>query len=187
MRALLLIDLSKDFIHLDGALTCGQPGLDIIPYCTTLVRDFLQRGEPVLDARDEHDAEDVEIASKLFPPHNMRGTDGQALIDELRLELETVPELWHQIFKKHYNAGYQTRLFDLIRTMGIDELHVIGVCTDICVRYTVNGLYEFKTTSYPNLRVVVHSGGVTSFNPVGHADSLAHFALAFGVEVVHGT
>jgi nicotinamidase/pyrazinamidase len=183
-KALLLIDLSKDFIDLDGALNCGEAGQAILPYCAGTIREFLAAGHVVLDARDEHDPEDFEIASGLFPPHNMRGTPGQRLADQLAAVLADFPSQWIQVSKKHYNACFRTELLDHLRRLDIDELHVMGVCTDICVRYTLGGLYEYKTVERPGLKLVVHARGVASFNPVGHEDSLRHFPQAFGVQVL---
>ncbi len=183
-KALLLVDMSNDFIRLDGALNCGQPGMDIIPYCRQLVESFLESGDYVFDARDLHDMQDYEIASGMFPPHNLRETSGQELVSELKEPLSQKEDQWVYIPKKHYNAGYGTSLFDLIREKGITEIHVVGVCTDICVRYTVNGLHEFKTSEYPNLQIVVHRPGVASFNLDGHKESLAHFASALGTSIV---
>jgi nicotinamidase/pyrazinamidase len=186
-RALLLVDMSNDFIRLDGALNCGQPGMDIVPYCRQLVASFLETGDFVLDARDLHDLTDYEIASGMFPPHNLRETSGQELISELKDLLAEKPNQWLYIPKKHYNAGYGTNLFALIQEKSITEIHVVGVCTDICVRYTVNGLHEFKTSVYPELQIVVHKPGVASFNEGGHKESLAHFTTALGTSVVESS
>jgi nicotinamidase/pyrazinamidase len=183
-KALLLVDMSNDFIRLDGALNCGQPGMDIVPYCRQLVETFLEDGDYVFDVRDLHDRSDYEIASGMFPPHNLRGTSGQELISELKELLCRKEKQWVFIPKKHYNAGYGTSLFSLIREKGITEIHLVGVCTDICVRYTVNGLYEFKTSLYPELQIVVHQPGVASFNLAGHKESLVHFTTALGASVV---
>lgn len=183
-KALLLVDLSKDFVYLDGALNCGQAGIDIIPYCRELVRSFVAAGDWVFDARDAHDLEDDEIASGLFPPHNLRNTPGQLLIPELYTELGDKQSNYIYFPKKHYNAGLGTGLFDVIVQKDITEIHVIGVCTDICVRYTINALYDFKTTVHRELNIVVHQSGVASFNQNGHEDSLRHFPLAFGAKVV---
>jgi nicotinamidase/pyrazinamidase len=184
-KALLLVDMSNDFIRLDGALNCGQPGMDIVPYCRQLVATFLENGDSVFDARDLHDETDYEIASGMFPPHNLRGTFGQDLISELKDLLVNREEQWVYIPKKQYNAGCGTNLFALIQEKGITEIHVVGVCTDICVRYTVNGLHEFKTSSYPELQIVVHQPGVASFNADGHQESLVHFTTALGTLVVN--
>lgn len=183
-RALLLVDLSKDFVYLDGALTCGAAGTTIIPYCQSLVQSFVTAGDWIIDARDAHDPDDYEIASGLFPPHNMNGTPGADLIDELQSELSGYESHYVYLAKKHYNAAYNTDLLNIIQQHEITEIHVIGVCTDICVRYTVSALYDFKTAKWPDLRIVVHKDGVASFNPVGHSDSLQHFPSVFGAEVV---
>ncbi|MDQ0190768.1 cysteine hydrolase [Alicyclobacillus cycloheptanicus] len=183
-RALLLVDLSKDFVYPDGALNCGEAGLGVIPYCRSLVKEFVETGDLIIDARDLHDPEDYEIASGLFPPHNLRHSEGQKLIDELREELNGHEEKYVYIAKKHYNACQGTDLFNIIRQYHITEIHVAGVCTDICVRYTVNGLYDFKTTEHPDLQIVVHREGVASFNEAGHQESLQHFPRVFGAKVV---
>lgn len=184
-RALLMVDLSKDFVYLDGALNCGEAGVAIVPYCRALVKQFVEAGDLIIDARDLHDVEDYEIASGLFPPHNIRHTDGQLLIDELQSELAGHEEKYVYIAKKHYNATQGTDVLNIVRQYGVTEIHIIGVCTDICVRYTVNGLYDFKTEEAPALKIVVHEQGVASFNGVGHQESLRHFPAAFGAEIVH--
>lgn len=183
-RALLLVDMSNDFIQLDGALNCGAPGLQIVPYCVHLVDSFVMHREFVIDARDNHDVTDFEIASDLFPAHNLKDTWGQALVAELSERLNGHSHLWKYIPKKNYNAGFNTDLFPFLESKNIDEIHVVGVCTDICVRYTVNGLYEWKTARRNNLKIIVHEQGVASFNLVGHQDSLQHFETALGVEVI---
>jgi len=176
--------MSNDFIQLNGCLNCGQAGLDIIPYCRRLIRDFLKAGHVVFDARDVHDMSDAEIELKLFPRHNMRGSWGQELVPELVEELAVYPEQWIRIEKKNYNACHHTSLLTELVTHNITEIHVVGVCTDICVRYTVNGLYEWKTQSCPGMTIFVHSQGVASFSTVGHEESLKHFPIAFGAVVV---
>lgn len=183
-KALLLVDLSNDFIRMNGALNCGPAGVAIVPYCLALVSAFIANGDVVFDARDDHDLEDFEIRSGLFSPHNLRGTEGQKLISELADLLKEQPAQWVYLPKKNYNAGYQTRLFPELMERNITELHVIGVCTDICVRYTLNGLYEFKTTVYPQLELYVHEKGVASFNERGHEDSIGHFSTALGCRVI---
>lgn len=183
-KALLLIDLSNDFIRIDGALNCGPAGEAIIPYCAALTQSFLTEGAVVLDARDNHTMDDYEIASGLFPPHNLNGTFGQALVDPLVSVLTPHESNWIRVPKKHYNAMYQTRLPEILQEMNVDELHIVGVCTDICVRYTLNGLYEFKTAWKPNLELIVHQRGVASFSEEGHLDTLRHIPMAFGAKIV---
>lgn len=184
VRALLMVDLSKDFVYMDGALNCGEPGMKIIPYCRSLVKSFVEAGDLVIDARDAHDESDYEIASGLFPPHNLRHSEGQALIPELQAELDGHQAKYVYIAKKHYDATQGTDLLNIVRQYQVTELHLIGVCTDICVRYTLNGLYDFKTTGYPALDLVVHERGVASFSEAAHTESLTHFPLVFGAEVV---
>ncbi|MCY0895272.1 MAG: cysteine hydrolase [Alicyclobacillaceae bacterium] len=185
MRALLMIDLSNDFIRLDGALSCGESGLAIIPYCKNLVHSFVVSGDLVVDTRDSHSQDDWEIDSGLFPPHNLEGTDGQQLIPELAdLRPMDGNGQWVYVPKKHYNATYATLLTELLERHKITEVHLVGVCTDICVRYTLAGLYDWRAARRYAVDFFVHRHGVASFNAVGHEESLQHFPATFGAKVI---
>jgi nicotinamidase-related amidase len=61
---------------------------------------------------------------------------------------------------------------------GICEIHVCGVCTDICVLHTLVDAYNFGFHS------VVHEKAVASFNPEGHEWALGHFRGSLGVKIV---
>lgn len=39
-KALLVIDYTVDFVAMDGALTCGEPGIALESYITDLTRTF---------------------------------------------------------------------------------------------------------------------------------------------------
>ena len=42
-KALLVIDYTVDFVALDGALTCGEPGVELERYITSLTENFLMK------------------------------------------------------------------------------------------------------------------------------------------------
>ncbi|NOZ55261.1 MAG: isochorismatase family protein, partial [Calditrichaeota bacterium] len=73
-RVLLVIDMLKDFIYDDGALTCGKPAQDIVPYIQELLADFRQAGDKVIYLADAHSPDDPEF--EMFPPHCIAGTRG---------------------------------------------------------------------------------------------------------------
>jgi nicotinamidase-related amidase len=60
----------------------------------------------------------------------------------------------------------------------VNELHLVGVCTDICVLHTAVDAYN------KGYRIVVHEKGVASFNPAGHEWALGHFEGALGATVI---
>ena len=57
-KALLVIDYTIDFVALDGALTCGQPGIELENYITSLTEKFLDEGHFVAMPVDVHDLDD---------------------------------------------------------------------------------------------------------------------------------
>jgi nicotinamidase-related amidase len=65
-----------------------------------------------------------------------------------------------------------------LRMRGIKELHLAGVCTDICVLHTAVEAYN------KGFDIVVHADAVASFNPQGHEWALQHFEKTLGGTVV---
>lgn len=182
-EALLLIDLSKDFIDMDGALTCGAAGQEIIPYVRGLIEKFRREGRPILDIRDDHLESDYEIRAGLFPPHCLTGTPGRELEDRLAAAVEGYNGYvtWP---KKTYDATYETPLLDYLDREGITRLHVAGVCTDICVVSTGLGLYKHRVTKRGDLEIAVHRQGVASFNAQAHEMALNHMEHVLKCEIV---
>ena len=65
-----------------------------------------------------------------------------------------------------------------LRERKIDTLHLVGVCTDICVLHTAVDAYNL------NYKIVVHEKGVASFDQAGHEWALNHFKTCLGAEVI---
>lgn len=173
MEALLLIDLARDFIDLDGSLNCGRAGQEILPYVRKVIEQFQRDGRPILDIRDAHTMEDFEIRAGLFPPHCLIGTPGRDLEASLAALVEGYDRYvtWP---KKTYDATYETPLLDYLDEHRIDRVHVLGVCTDICVVSTCLGLYKHRVTKREDLEIAVHRNGVASFNSRAHEMALEH-------------
>ena len=57
-KALLVIDYTVDFVALDGALTCGEPGVALEDYITSLTEKFLDDGHFDAMPVDVHDLDD---------------------------------------------------------------------------------------------------------------------------------
>ena len=80
MKALLVIDYTNDFIAPNGALTCGDPGRKIDDRIKELADSFLKNGDYVIFPTDTHQKNDpYHPVTKLFPPHNIKGTIGHDL------------------------------------------------------------------------------------------------------------
>lgn len=180
MKALISIDYTNDFVATDGQLTTGEAGQAIERSLVDLTRSFIESGEYVVFAIDCHDDQDhYHPENSFFPPHNLRGTAGRELYGQLAPLYEKYKDernvYW--IDKRHYSAFSGTDLDIRLRERGIKEIHLTGVCTDICVLHTAVDAYNL------GYRLVVHQEAVASFDPVGHDWALGHFQQSMGADV----
>ena len=180
-KALINIDYTNDFVAADGALTCGEPGQKIEKEIVAITEQFINNNDYVVFAIDLHKKDDpYHPETSLFPPHNIEGTKGRELYGQLQnvyAENKNNPGI-HWMDKTRYSAFAGTDLELKLRERGINELHVVGVCTDICVLHTVIDAYN------KGFSVVVHKDAVASFNQSGHNWALEHFTNTLGAKVV---
>jgi nicotinamidase-related amidase len=180
-KALINIDYTWDFVADNGALTCGKPGQAIEQEIVRLTEEFISRGDEVIFAIDIHHEHDpYHPETKLFPPHNIAGTDGRKLFGALQDVYDRHKHLDHVYWmdKTRYSAFAGTDLEIRLRARGVTEVHLVGVCTDICVLHTAVDAYN------KGFRIVVHEKAVASFDPQGHEWALRHFKGSLGASVV---
>ncbi len=79
--------------------------------------------------------------------------------------------------KTRYSAFAGTDLEMKLRERGIEEVHLVGVCTDICVLHTAVDAYN------KGFKIVVFEKAVASFNAQGHEYTLGHFKSCLNAEV----
>ena len=83
--------------------------------------------------------------------------------------------------KTRYSAFAGTDLEIRLRERGIEELHICGVCTDICVLHTAVDAYN------KGFKMVIYENAVASFNEAGHEWALSHFVHTLGAKVEAAT
>ncbi|WLD91528.1 cysteine hydrolase family protein [Alkalihalobacillus sp. AL-G] len=179
MKALIVIDYTNDFVADDGRLTCGEAGQSIESRITELTDSFISNDDYVVFAVDVHDKDDTYHPEyTLFPPHNIRGTTGRKQFGSLNTCYQSSKEKIYWMDKTRYSAFAGTDLELKLRERGISELHLVGVCTDICVLHTAVDGYN------KGFKLVIHEDAVQSFNPAGHDWALDHFNNTLGAKVV---
>lgn len=156
MKALLLVDIQNDF--LPGGALAVPAGHEVIDVANELLPQY----ELVVATQDWHPAEHGSFASQhvgrqigdsvelrglpqtLWPDHCVQETPGAELaaaLDRKRI---------HRVIRKgtdptidSYSAFYDnarhksTSLAEYLQAKGVDEIHVLGLATDYCVRATV--------------------------------------------------
>lgn len=171
MKALLVIDMLKDFIDEGGALETGAGGREIIEFVKTKIDEFRESEDLVVYIADNHEENDLEF--DMFPPHCIENTEGSNIIDEL--EVLPCDKL---IKKRRYSAFYGTDLDLTLRERGINEIYLVGVCTNICVLYTSA---DARNISY---KVTVFKDGVASFDNEAHEFALKELKSTLGCNVI---
>lgn len=178
MKALIIVDYTNDFVADNGQLTCGKPAQQIEQAIVDLAKTFEKSGDFIVLATDKHDSNDpFHPESKLFPEHNVMGTVGREFFGQLAQLVHTHPN-WYQMDKTRYSAFFGTNLDSKLRERHINEIHLCGVCTDICVLHTAIAAYEL------GYNIVVHEQAVASFNEEGHRYALTHLKNVLGANVV---
>lgn len=127
-NALLIIDLLNDFL-LEGAPLEVSKGKEIVPALKRRIEEARREGIPIIYICDSHHEDDEEF--KIWPPHAISETEGAEIIKELKPE-----EKDYIIKKKRYSGFFETNLDETLKKLGVEELIITGLVTNICVLYT---------------------------------------------------
>jgi nicotinamidase/pyrazinamidase len=137
-KALIIVDVQNDFC-LGGSLAVAN-GDEVLAPLNKLMKEFLDRGEPVFKTRDWHPAKTKHFADYggTWPVHCVQNTPGA----EFHADLSDDPRV--SIISKGIDEsadGYSgfdgTDLAQILREQGVKEVWVGGLATDYCVKHTV--------------------------------------------------
>lgn len=168
--ALLVADMINDFLDPAGALYVGEAGRAIIPFVAARIAELRRQGALIVFLNDAHAADDPEF--QRFPPHGVKGAWGAALIPELKMAPGDL-----LVEKTHFSGLLDTPLETLLQQRQVEEVHLVGVCTSICIMETARDL-DLK-----GFRVVVYRDGVADLHREDHEWGLERMARLFGVVV----
>lgn len=176
-KALLVIDMLNDFCTAEGTLALNTEGKvyadAIIPFVTEKLKKAIKEDWKIIFVLDHHEPDDEEF--KRFPSHCVKDTGGAKIIKELTDLLPEEGQV-HYITKQRYSSFYNTNLEELLED--VDEVHVVGVCTNICVLYTVEELCN------RDMKVVVYKDGVASFDSKAHEFALGQMETVLGAKIL---
>ncbi|MCK9216794.1 MAG: cysteine hydrolase [Firmicutes bacterium] len=169
-KALLVIDMLNDFLDKDGALSIGD-SKSIIENVSSRIKENRLNRNTIIYIMDRHLPQDAEF--KMFPIHCLEGDKGAEIIEELAPEKGD-----YQISKRRYSAFFGTDLDLTLRELGVTELELCGVCTQICVLYTA------ADARMLNYDVTVLKDCVDSFDKTAHKFALAEMQKTLGIKVI---
>ncbi|MCD8790078.1 cysteine hydrolase [Mammaliicoccus sciuri] len=179
-KALIIVDYSNDFVASYGKLTCGEPGQEIEQNIHHKIETYNLNEDLIFYLMDYHHENDpYHPETKLFPPHNIVGTEGRNLYNSLKPQYDSIKHSNHVFWidKTRYSAFFGTNLDSLLRERHIDTVEIVGVCTDICVLHTAVDAYNL------NYQIIIPKNCVASFNQAGHDWALTHFENSIGAVV----
>jgi nicotinamidase/pyrazinamidase len=130
-RALLIIDFQNDFTS-GGALEV--PGGDEI---AEPVKRLAPQFDYVFATRDWHppDHASFETEGGPWPVHCVQGTQGAELHPAMReVRVDGIVDVGAERDDEGYSGFENSKLEDLLRGGGVEEVVVVGLATDYCVR-----------------------------------------------------
>lgn len=166
MNALILVDLQNDFCP-GGALPVKE-GDQIIP----LVNKLQERFDLVVATQDWHPPDHLSFARHhdkapgdvitlngleqvLWPDHCVQGSKGAEFVPGLDMKkvdrvFQKGTDKWIDSYSGFFDNGHRkaTGLGDYLKQKGVEEVYIVGLATDYCVKYTALDAVGlgFKTT-----------------------------------------
>ncbi len=154
MKALIIVDVQNDFCP--GGALAVQEGDTIIPIINKIQTQF----DLVVATQDWHPKDHKSFASNngkkvgeninlnglpqiLWPDHCVQGSKGAEFVSDLNMkkidhiiQKGTDPEI--DSYSGFFDNGHKkkTALDDYLHMKGVDEVFVVGLATDYCVKFT---------------------------------------------------
>ena len=157
MRALWDVDTQVDFM-LPGGKLYVRGAEETIPAMARLLAAARGAGLVHVASADDHELTDPEISDDpdfrtTYPPHCLRGTRGARKIPETEQEdpvpigLGDFPERYlegreYLLLKKHFDVFTNANTDRLVARLGLEEVILFGVATDVCNDAAIRGLLE---------------------------------------------
>ncbi|HEY3414210.1 MAG TPA: nicotinamidase [Armatimonadota bacterium] len=133
MKALIVVDVQNDFCP--GGTLAVPNGDAVVPAINRLMNRF-----PLIVAtQDWHPANHCSFVEQggIWPPHCVAGTPGAELHPDLRADSVALRVRKATTPEADAYSGFQgTDLAEQLRSRGADEVAVVGLATDYCVKAT---------------------------------------------------
>lgn len=160
MKILCVIDMQNDFI--DGALGTNE-AVAITDNVAKKIELYRKNGDRVIFTRDTHydNYMQTQEGRNLPVPHCIKDTDGWQISSKLFVGDSLIIDkpTFGSVQLSEYIAGLE----------GVDEVELIGLCTDICV---ISNAMLIKAR-LPEVRVSVDSTCCAGVTPESHSNALS--------------
>ena len=167
MKTLIVVDMQNDFIT--GPL--GTPeAREIVPRVRAKIDEAVRNGNLIIYTRDSHWGNylGTREGKKLPIVHCTYGTDGWRVPVEL---MPPVDYANHITVNKNTFGLYELpqKLRSNVDILEVDEIELVGVCTDICV---VSNAMLLKSYFYDIVEITVDASCCAGTTPENHKAAL---------------
>lgn len=158
-KFVIVVDVQNDFMQPTGLLSIAGAHALVAPLDDYLGNLSTDTTAGVLFTYDTHTKESYEGSAEAaqFPPHCYKGTEGW----ELSVNRDGVPNgipvyylekgvfsMWEEpgvyvrSLREDVNPVHRETFFALLKEQGNTLIEVVGVASDYCVKWTIEGLLE---------------------------------------------
>lgn len=168
MKFLIVVDMQEDFVN---GIFGSDAAKAIIPYVAEQARS--DEYDWIIFTRDWHEPpyEENFIENRMLPPHCVANTNGAEFVEGI------VPSN-RPILVVNKDTFGAVGLEETLRKKTLwcyalnqndHEIHIIGLCSDICVLSNALALRMW----FPNFRIIVHEKGCAGTTPQKHVAALS--------------
>lgn len=163
-KLLIVVDMQNDFVT--GALR-NEEAIVMVPNAVQKIRAAKEAGTELIFTRDTHfeDYMETEEGKNLPVPHCLKGTEGWEIIDALKEFAEDAKIFDKVTFGARELGAYLAQENEREK---IDEVELIGICTDICVISNALLVKAFL----PNIPIGVDAACCAGVTPATHKTAL---------------
>ena len=160
MKVLCVIDMQNDFI--DGALGTAE-ATAIVGNVKDKIDSYRKNGDMVIFTRDTHYDNYMNTAegAKLPMPHCIKDSDGWQISSALEVADSVIID--KPTFGSVELGNYITALDN------VEEIEVVGLCTDICV---ISNVLLLKA-NMPEITIKVDASCCAGVTPESHSNALS--------------
>lgn len=168
-KTLIVIDMQNDFIT--GSL--GTPDAQaIVPNVKNKIAEYLNRGDEVIFTRDTHENDYLNTNEGKHLPveHCIFGTEGWEIHPDIDIKdcehIDKTTFGWQ--FWTYTDAPYEGDDDDTYYFRDLEDIEIVGLCTDICV---VSNALILKA-NYPWANITVDASCCAGVTPESHKAAL---------------
>ncbi len=171
---LIIIDMQNEFLSNDGTVFFHY-AREIVPNVKKLLTTCRQKRIPVIYTAHVHEDPSVDggMTAQWWPEIKrgeslLKGTKGVEIYPKLK------PRKKEKVILKHrYSAFYNTDLELYLRGLGVSDVIITGVLTNVCCESTARDAF------FRDFRVFFVADATASSEPEFHLASLKNLAYAF--------